>query len=227
MFAALSLRFGDEASLKNLGVAPGMTDSDAHARHRSSTRASSCRTSSTGSRRASTSIPGVRANTPPSRPRARTCPRCSRWSPKCCASRHSIPRSSSSCAPSGSRVSSSSAAIRRRWPSPQFQPHLNPYPKGDIRYVETIDESIASVKAVTREQVRAVPPRFLRRTAGAVRGGRRLRRRRHREAGGRVVRELEEPEAVQARRRTSSSTSSRSRPRSRRPTRRRHSSSPA
>ena len=35
----------------------------------------------------------------------------------------------------------------------QFQRHLKPYPRGDIRYVETIDEGIASVKAVTREQM--------------------------------------------------------------------------
>jgi zinc protease len=35
----------------------------------------------------------------------------------------------------------------------QFQRHLKPYPRGDVRYVETIDESIASVKAVTREQL--------------------------------------------------------------------------
>jgi zinc protease len=35
----------------------------------------------------------------------------------------------------------------------QFQRHLKPYPRGDIRYVETVDEGIASVKAVTREQM--------------------------------------------------------------------------
>jgi zinc protease len=35
----------------------------------------------------------------------------------------------------------------------QFQRHLKPYPRGDVRYVETVDESIASLKAVTREQI--------------------------------------------------------------------------
>jgi zinc protease len=35
----------------------------------------------------------------------------------------------------------------------QFQRLLKPYPRGDIRYVESIEEGIADVKAVTREQV--------------------------------------------------------------------------
>ena len=35
----------------------------------------------------------------------------------------------------------------------QLRRHLTPYPAGDIRYVETLDESIASVKAVTRDQI--------------------------------------------------------------------------
>jgi zinc protease len=35
----------------------------------------------------------------------------------------------------------------------QIQRLLKPYPRGDIRYVESIDESIADVKAVTREQL--------------------------------------------------------------------------
>jgi zinc protease len=34
-----------------------------------------------------------------------------------------------------------------------FQKHLKPYPREDIRYVESIDESIASLKAVTRDQL--------------------------------------------------------------------------
>jgi zinc protease len=33
--------------------------------------------------------------------------------------------------------------------------HVNPYPKGDVRYVGTFDEQIAGYKAVTLEQVRA------------------------------------------------------------------------
>ena len=36
-----------------------------------------------------------------------------------------------------------------------FQKHLNPYPKGDIRYVDSIDEGVADIKAVTRDQMRS------------------------------------------------------------------------
>jgi len=35
-----------------------------------------------------------------------------------------------------------------------FRRHLNPYPKGDVRYVETPDEEIAEVKTVTLEDAR-------------------------------------------------------------------------
>jgi zinc protease len=35
-----------------------------------------------------------------------------------------------------------------------FQRHINPYPKSDPRYVETPDESIAAIKAVTLEEVK-------------------------------------------------------------------------
>jgi zinc protease len=34
-----------------------------------------------------------------------------------------------------------------------FSKVLNPYPQGDIRYVDSVDESAASIKAVTREQI--------------------------------------------------------------------------
>jgi zinc protease len=37
--------------------------------------------------------------------------------------------------------------------SNQFQRILKPYPRGDVRYTETIEESITDVKAVTREQL--------------------------------------------------------------------------
>ncbi len=36
-----------------------------------------------------------------------------------------------------------------------FNRHLNPYPKGDIRYVETIDEEIAELHAATLESVKS------------------------------------------------------------------------
>ena len=34
-----------------------------------------------------------------------------------------------------------------------YQKHLSPYPKGDIRYVDSIDEGVVDIKAVTREQM--------------------------------------------------------------------------
>ena len=75
--------------------------------------------------------------------------------PRSCASRPSTRRSSSSCAPNGSRASSSSAASRARSRSPRSSSMLKPYPKGDIRYVDSIDEGVADIKAVTREQMRS------------------------------------------------------------------------
>ena len=36
----------------------------------------------------------------------------------------------------------------------QLQRHLRPYPKGDVRYVPTIEESIADVKAVTLDDAK-------------------------------------------------------------------------
>ena len=36
-----------------------------------------------------------------------------------------------------------------------FQRHMNPFPKGDVRYVETMDESLASYKAATLEEAKA------------------------------------------------------------------------
>ncbi|MFY9550133.1 MAG: pitrilysin family protein [Thermoanaerobaculia bacterium] len=36
-----------------------------------------------------------------------------------------------------------------------YQRHMNPYPKGDVRYVETLDESLASYKGATLEDSKA------------------------------------------------------------------------
>ena len=36
-----------------------------------------------------------------------------------------------------------------------FQKHMNPYPKGDVRYVESLDEALASYKAATLEEAKA------------------------------------------------------------------------
>jgi zinc protease len=35
-----------------------------------------------------------------------------------------------------------------------YQRHLSPYPKGDVRYVPTLEESIAAIKATTLDQVK-------------------------------------------------------------------------
>jgi len=47
-----------------------------------------------------------------------------------------------------------------------FQRHLSPYPKGDPRYVETVDESVASMKAVTLDDLKKFHADFY----GAERG---------------------------------------------------------
>jgi zinc protease len=41
-----------------------------------------------------------------------------------------------------------------------MQRHMSPYPKGDVRYVETIDERIEGVKAVTLDEVKAFHKKF-------------------------------------------------------------------
>ena len=41
--------------------------------------------------------------------------------------------------------------------------HANPYPAGDPRYAPTVEESLASNNAVTLDDVKALPPRLLRR----------------------------------------------------------------
>jgi zinc protease len=41
-----------------------------------------------------------------------------------------------------------------------FQKVLKPYPKGDIRYVDSVDEAVADMKAVTREQVQRFHKEF-------------------------------------------------------------------
>jgi zinc protease len=49
-----------------------------------------------------------------------------------------------------------------------FQRHMNPYPKGDPRYVETFDESIASYKAATLDEVKAFYAGFYGASAGEL-----------------------------------------------------------
>jgi zinc protease len=42
----------------------------------------------------------------------------------------------------------------------EFQSHLNPYPKGDVRYVPTFDEQIAEIRGVTLDQVKQLHAGF-------------------------------------------------------------------
>ena len=43
----------------------------------------------------------------------------------------------------------------------EFQHRMNPYPRGDLRYVSTADEQIEDLKKVTLDDVRKVPPAVL------------------------------------------------------------------
>ena len=194
-----------------------------------STRASSSRTSSTASRRASTSMPGARASTPQHRDHAREPARGARRSwPRCCASRPSIPRSSSSCAPSGSpgieqqRSDPSALAFTAVPAAPQ--------PLSQGRHPLRRDRSTRAsrrVKAVTREQVvqfhrdffGAQPAQFA--AVGDFDAAAIAKQ------VAKLFGELEDREAVQARRQRVLRRQAAREPRSRRPTRRRPSSSPA
>ena len=50
----------------------------------------------------------------------------------------------------------------------EFQRRLNPYPKGDVRYVATIDEQIAELKRVTLEDVKQFHARFYGASSGEL-----------------------------------------------------------
>ena len=58
------------------------------------------------------------------------------------------------------------AAIEEQKSEPQalapnvFQRHMNPYPKGDVRYVETLDEELAAYKAATLDETKAFYAEF-------------------------------------------------------------------
>ncbi len=52
----------------------------------------------------------------------------------------------------------------------KFQRHLSPYPKSDPRYVETFDENIASIKAVTLDEVKKFYKAFYGSTNGTTIG---------------------------------------------------------
>ncbi len=152
VFAALSLRFGDEASLKNLGSTPGMTTamlmrgSLKHTRQQLSDEFDRLKArvniNSWGSGQYA-SIETTRENLPAVLALVAEVVREPAFDPK------ELEQMRAEWLAGIEQQRSDPSALAFT----QFRRHLNPYPKGDIRYVETIDESIASVKAVTREQV--------------------------------------------------------------------------
>ena len=110
-----------------------------------------------------------------------------------------MPRSSSSCAPS--RI----AGLEQQRSEPSaiaftaFQKLLKPYPKGDIRYVDSVDEGLANIKAVTREQLVQLPSRLLRRQPAQIAAVGDFDADSLRGAGEAAVWRLEGAEAVHAR----------------------------
>ena len=78
----------------------------------------------------------------------------------------------------------------------EFARHMNPYPKGDVRYRETIAEEIAELQAATVEKAQAVLPGLLRREQRAARRRGRLRRSGGDEHRARAIRLVEEPENI-------------------------------
>ena len=58
------------------------------------------------------------------------------------------------------RAPKPAAAIRKRSPSIAFQRRMNPYPRGDVRYVSTAEEQIEDLKKVTLDDVRKFYQQF-------------------------------------------------------------------
>jgi zinc protease len=152
VFAALSLRFGDEASLKNLGSTPGMTTamlmrgSRKHTRQQLSDEFDRLKArinlNSWGSGQYA-SIETTRENFPAVLALLTEVLREPAFDPK----ELEQMRAEWLAGIEQQRSDPSTLAFT------QFRKHLSPYPKGDVRYVESIEEGIASVKAVTREQI--------------------------------------------------------------------------
>ncbi len=98
-------------------------------------------------------MPGARVSTLPSKPRAKIFPRCSTLLVEVLREPAFDPKELEQLRTEWL----ASMEQRRSEPSSlaftAFQKHLKPYPANDIRYVESIDESIAGIKAVTREQL--------------------------------------------------------------------------
>jgi zinc protease len=152
VFAALSLRFGDEASLKNLGSAPAMTTAmlmrgtRKHTRQQLSDEFDRLKArvnfNSWGSGQYA-HIETTRENLPAVLTLLAEVLR----EPAFDAQELEQLRTQWLASMEQQRSEPSALAFT------QLRRHLAPYPAGDIRYVQTIDESIASVKAVTRDQV--------------------------------------------------------------------------
>ena len=152
VFAALSLRFGDEASLKNLGSTPGMTTAMLMRGTRKHTRQqlsdefdrlkARINMNSWGSGQYA-SIETTRENLPAVLTLLTEVLREPVFDPK------ELEQLRTEWLAGIEQQRSDPSALAFT----QFRRHLTPYPADDVRYVETIDESIASVKAVTREQI--------------------------------------------------------------------------
>ena len=65
-------------------------------------------------------------------------------------------RSSRSCSGSSSRTSTKTSPIRGPRPSPRSSARISPYPKGHPLYVQTVDEQIADMQALTVDEVKKV-----------------------------------------------------------------------
>ena len=141
----MTLRFGDEKSLMGNRRRPrDLAARHADARHARSTRASRSRTSSTGSRRASAST-AARRRPPCSIETTReNLPAVLRLVAEILREPAFPTRSSTSCSQENlAGIEQQKSEPRRGRARPLFQRHMNPYPKGDVRYVQTLDEELA------------------------------------------------------------------------------------
>jgi zinc protease len=152
VFAAISLRFGDEASLRNVGNAPSMATAmlmrgtRKHTRQQLSDEFDRLKArigfNSWGSGQY-TSIETTRENLPAVLTLLTEVLREPAFDPK----ELEQLRTEWLASLEQQRTDPSSLAFTT------YQKHLKPYPREDIRYVESIDESIADIKVVTRDQV--------------------------------------------------------------------------
>ena len=199
--AAMTLRFGDEKSLMNKSAVADLTadmlmrGTAKHTRQQLKDeldRAQGAR----GDRRRADAGDGLGRDH-----RARTCRRCSRSWPRCCAS-PSFPasefeqlRQENLAGIEQQRTEPSALGIER-----VLSGTLNPYPKGDVRYVPTPQESMEDVQERdARAGAARSTPDFYGASVGELADRRRLRCGGVDAAGHRAVRRLEEPASVHAR----------------------------